>query len=355
MENTLKKALDQIKADDILKQKTAEYVFKTETNMKSFHRVATRRKYPAYVRRLAVAACAAVVLCALPIGGYAYYQTPTSYVSVDINPSIELGINSFGKVITVTAFNTDGETVLAGLSILNANVENAVKQIVKSASQNGFIKDDGSTFISVTAETNNEQKAEKLKQDAQTGAEEAVKSENDTATIESSNIALDNRDDAIALGITPGKLNLIQKLQELDPEVKTEDFKDASVSEIQNRYNELKNGHHDKTEDNGDENNVDDDNVDETASPSSEIPQSENPAPSAPSSQGGSGKPGSGNHNGNGKGDDNTTFDPSDDNSVPDDDQAPDTTDDHDGTHTHGDYYHDPDYDKDSWGFGEGN
>mgnify|MGYP000394055657 FL=1 len=42
--------------------------------------------------KIALAACA--VLIALGIGGGAYvYQTPVAYVGIDINPSIELGVN----------------------------------------------------------------------------------------------------------------------------------------------------------------------------------------------------------------------------------------------------------------------
>lgn len=238
MEEILKKALSRIRADDELKKKTAEFVLSADSTVVSLN--AASRKKTVFGKKLVAAACIAAVLCALPIGAYAYYKTPTSYVSVDINPSVELGINAFGKVVSVKAYNTDGETVLVGLSLINTNVESAVRLIVKSASQNGFIKDDGSSFISVTAETNNDKKAEKLKDEAEAGAEDAIKSEDDAATIQTDTIALDRRAEAIALGITPGKLNLIQKLQELDPSIETEDYRYTSVNEIQKKFTELK-------------------------------------------------------------------------------------------------------------------
>lgn len=260
METIFKKALDKVKANENLKQKTTAYILNAGSNVVSINS-ATYKKPPIYAKRLVAAACMAAVLCALPIGGYAYYQTPTSYVSVDINPSVELGINAFGKVVSVQAYNTDGETVIAGLSLMHANVESAVMLLVKSASQNGYIKDDGSTFISVTAETNNNKKAEKLQREAQLGAENAIESEDDAATVASENIALDRRDEAISLGITPGKLNLIQKLQELDPAIITDDYKDTSVTDIQKKFVELKKNHHDKND------HIDDRNETATQSP----------------------------------------------------------------------------------------
>ncbi len=296
METAFKKALNQIKADDNLKQKTAEYILKADSNVISINSAAALKKKPQFTKRLIAAACIAAVFCALPIGTYAYYKTPTSYVSIDINPSIELGINSFGKVVSVKAYNLDGETVIAGLSLLNSNVESAVKHIVKSAAQNGFIKDDGSSFISVTAETNSDKKAEELKQDAQAGAIDAIDSEDDTATIQADNMALDRRDEALDLGITPGKLNLIQKLQDFDPEIKTEDYKDSSVSDIQKRYSEL------KKENSGKD---DKDDPDEDGAPSPSVSPSASPdaSPSAVDSPDNSAKPGNhsnGNNNGNG-------------------------------------------------------
>jgi hypothetical protein len=192
MEKVLKKALDQIRADESLKKKTAEYVLSKNADIRSTQTPLAVSRRPRFVKRLVMAACAAVILCALSVGGYAYYITPTSYVSVDINPSMELGINAFGKVVTVRAYNMDGETVIAGLSLYNKNVESAVRQIVKSATQNGYIKDDGSTFISVTAETNNEQKAEELETAAKAGAKDAIDSENESATIETGSISLDS-------------------------------------------------------------------------------------------------------------------------------------------------------------------
>jgi hypothetical protein len=296
MDRIIKKALDQIKADENLKKKTLDYVLGSDSKVISIRAASSTGKKQIYVKRLITAACAAVILLALPVGGYAFYKTPTSYVSVDINPSVELGINAFGKVVTVTAYNEDGETVIAGLPLINSSVESAVSQIIKAASRSGYIKDDGSTFISVTAETNNEQKAQELEQDARDGAEDAIESEDDTATIETDTIALDRREEAIALGITPGKLHLIQKLQALDPTIKTEEYKDATVSEIQKKFTELKKDDHGKN-----------DTTDTYTSPSPSAGPASNASPSVslgptPSAPPTPDKPGNGNHGGNGNG-----------------------------------------------------
>ncbi|NLT13283.1 MAG: hypothetical protein GXY05_02965, partial [Clostridiales bacterium] len=290
MEDIIKKVFDQVKAEEDLKQKTIEFIRRSESDNAAICETPASGKKPIHMKRLIMAACAAVLVLALPIGGYSYYQTPTSFISIDINPSIELGVNAFGKVVTVLPYNTDGEKVIAGLSLENTNVESAVRQIVKAASKSGFIKNDGSTFISVTVETNNEDKAEELEKLALVGAEEAVKSEDTAVTIESDHISLDRRDEAAALGITPGKLNLIQKLQSLDPAIRTEDYKNATIAEIQKKISELKNEH---------KNDKDGTDVSPSSNPGKD-PVSPSVSPSlTPSAPATPDKPGNEKHNGN--------------------------------------------------------
>ncbi|MEL4105896.1 hypothetical protein AAFA46_03495 [Oscillospiraceae bacterium WX1] len=244
--NALQKALSAVSADAHLKSNTVAFI-KSQSAIVPLAPVAgTGNKR--ILKRIIAVACAAVLVCALPAGAYAYYKTPTSYVSVDINPSVELGINAFGVVVSVTPYNDDGKTIIEGLSLLNLDVGDAVKQLVVSASDHGFIMDDGSTLIAVTAESNNDKTAQQLQEDAKEGAEDAVSGEH-TASVQAEAIGLARRDRAQALGITPGKLNLIEKLQALDPTIKVEDYKDASVMEIQKKYTELKREQHQNGQD----------------------------------------------------------------------------------------------------------
>ena len=51
-------------------------------------------------KNIALALLVGVIL-SLAGGGYAYAKTPVAYVSMDINPSVELGVNAFDKVVSV--------------------------------------------------------------------------------------------------------------------------------------------------------------------------------------------------------------------------------------------------------------
>jgi hypothetical protein len=165
-------------------------------------------------------------------GAYAYYKTPVSYLSLDINPSVELGVNAFDKVVEVTGYNADGEKILEGIDVEGSNVTEAVKTLITSATDNGYIEEDGSTVVSLTSETDNPELATEIQKDAEEGANLALEEKVNSATVQTDNVSLSMNEEARALGITPGKLNLIRKLQEVDPTATVDQYKDSSVKNI---------------------------------------------------------------------------------------------------------------------------
>jgi len=62
----------------------------------------------------ALAAC--VALAALGFGGWNVYFTETAYINRELNPSIEIGVNRFDRVISENALNNDGQEVLDSVS-----------------------------------------------------------------------------------------------------------------------------------------------------------------------------------------------------------------------------------------------
>jgi hypothetical protein len=193
-------------------------------------------------KKIALALSAAVVL-SLAGGGYAYAKTPVAYVSVDINPSVELGVNAFDTVVSVEAYNEDGSNILEGTDLLNVKVDEAVSTVVNNAINDGYIKEDGSSAIEITTSTDKTEVAAELDETLKDVVDETLTNNNLEAEVETENVALARRDEARKLGITPGKLNLIQKLQALDPAITVEEYKNSSVKDIQKKTKELrKNG-----------------------------------------------------------------------------------------------------------------
>ncbi|ADL51793.1 anti-sigma-I factor RsgI family protein [Clostridium cellulovorans] len=242
MNNNIKSALDKIKAEEELIKKTEEFL-KSNIKLKNYNNQMTMKRGGIFdMKKITIAACLALLVGGLSYGGYSYYndKTPVAYLSLDINPSIELAINDSNEVVSATAYNGDGETVLEGVDVVNMEVKDAVNELVVSASDNGFIADDGSTIISVTSETDDTTLGEELTNEAEVAVEEAITETEDTAVVYKDNVALARRDEARELGITPGKLNLIQKLMALDPTITVEDYKETKVTNIMKKVVELK-------------------------------------------------------------------------------------------------------------------
>ena len=93
-------------------------------------------------------------------GAYAYYS-PVASAEVNINPSLELKINRFDRIIKCVPLNTDGEVLLSHLNIKNTTVEKGLSQIVEEAKKENFINDNYITsgkVISINVKSDSKKK-----------------------------------------------------------------------------------------------------------------------------------------------------------------------------------------------------
>ena len=160
----------------------------------------------------------AAAACFLLISGgsvFAYY-TPSSYVSLDVNPSIEFSVNIFDRVIKVTGVNDDGTEIINEISIdnlKNKNIADAVNLIVDEISKEGYLEsDDAGIVISTSSEDMD--KADELAQKLENSVAEACEENNAEVTVTAEAVGKKRVDEARELGVTPGKLNLVEKLKE---------------------------------------------------------------------------------------------------------------------------------------------
>jgi hypothetical protein len=228
MNTHFKNALNKVKAEESLIKNTQEFLIKEVAKKQEKGRV--RTMFP--MKKLATLVCSVILLIVCTTGAYAYYQTPVSYISVDINPSVELGVNAFDKVVKITGYNEDGLVILQNQDIIGEDVNTAVNSLITSASENGYIAEDGSTVVAITIESDDDEKVTELEEEAEEAAKEALEDEEKTAEVYKERTRLSLREEAEKYEITPGKLNLIKKLQETDSTATVEQYKDASVKEI---------------------------------------------------------------------------------------------------------------------------
>lgn len=102
MDERVREAFGSVKAGDALKAGTKAVLAREIAKRQA-------RRAPA-VRRLApVFACLLVLL--LGFAGYQAAFVPVAAIRVEINPAVELGVNRFGRIVSSTGLNEDGEAL----------------------------------------------------------------------------------------------------------------------------------------------------------------------------------------------------------------------------------------------------
>lgn len=123
-----------------------------------------RRRRASRTLGLALAACVALFLVAF--GGFRMiYLTETAYVSIDINPSLELGINRFDVVVSAQAFNDDAQAILDELDLVSLPYEEAMDALAANALYQSYITSD--SFVEISVVCDNQDQSQGLQQRSQ--------------------------------------------------------------------------------------------------------------------------------------------------------------------------------------------
>ncbi|HEX3018433.1 MAG TPA: hypothetical protein VHP31_11365 [Caproicibacter sp.] len=176
-------------------------------------------------KALGLTAAAAAVIMFFGIGAWAYF-TPYTYVSLDVNPSIEYSVNRFDRVLSAKAVDNDGTEILNGLSLNNQTIEQAVEETVDKIESKGYFQPDDPGDIVISTSSDDTQAAAQLADELKTTAEDAVKSSGSEVEVEAISVGRSRVLEAQKLGTTPGKLNLVQKLQASAPDSSTIDVQE---------------------------------------------------------------------------------------------------------------------------------
>lgn len=190
------------------------------------------------------ASVAASVALVLGMSTAAYgYVTPSEYVTIDINPSVELVVNMFNKVIKVKPLNNDGTKVVENLALNNKNLQEAVNLVVKSAKEEGYLAQglNNEILVTVCAKNDNREKATAT----ETKIGEEVKKELelekvDYTPINTQSITAERQEEAERLGISSGKMNLIEKIEKVQPGINYKEYSEKPVKELMKEVKEIK-------------------------------------------------------------------------------------------------------------------
>lgn len=216
MANRIHDAFDSIRADEQLKETTKQFV-KSKSEKKS------RFIYRAAFQCAFMFACMVLVLAA-GVSGYSWVFAPVSYVSIDVNPSIELALNRLDRVIDTAAFNEEGEEIIKNLSLKGKRYTDAIDAIIEDPVMQAYLAEDSELIFTVAADE---------------GREERIKTGIDTCSghighsnSQSISVGLAVASEAHDSGISLGKYYACLQLMQYDDTITIDECKNMSISKI---------------------------------------------------------------------------------------------------------------------------
>ena len=183
-----------------------------------------------------VAACLAVLL----LGGGVLVQQAhavASVVSLDVNPSIELRVNSREKVVSCQALNQEAQAVLedmdGGRDLKGVKADVAVNAIVGSLVRCGYL-DSLSSAILISVEDKDQARAQRLQQELTGAVDGALAAGDSQAAVLSQTVQQDEEleKQAKANHISTGKAALIRQAMALNGSLTFEGLAQLSVEEL---------------------------------------------------------------------------------------------------------------------------
>lgn len=237
MNYEIKEVFDMVKTEETLKNSTKAFL--TEKTLGYTKAKTADRKI--YLR---VAAVVCVML--LIIGGSGFYFTPTSEISIDINPSFVMSINRFDRVISVNGLNDDGKELTGALDVKFKNYADAVNLILENEKISSLLSDNEMT---ITVTGSDEAQSYKI----------LSRVEECTAGHKNTHCYYSSADESAAAGnagLSCGKYKLFLEANALDPDITPEMIQNMTMKEIRglidgllaekpgNTSSDSDNGHH---------------------------------------------------------------------------------------------------------------
>lgn len=217
MNNEIKKIFNQYMCDkDIVKEKIDKAILNKKNNY-----------YKLLIPSL-------TLVCLSLFFFYNFFiNTPYSYISIDINPSIVLTTNRFDKVINVEGLNEEANVLLKDINIKNMLVNDANNIIIEKAIAMGYIdKNIDNNAILVTVYSNDEFKRNEMQQNINIHLHNCfnnlgIKHSIIEQALNKEDVNIENTH-----GVSHGKTLLVEKAIANNPNLKFEDLINLPVREI---------------------------------------------------------------------------------------------------------------------------
>jgi hypothetical protein len=170
----------------------------------------------------------------MPFGNH---SAVAAYVSFDINPSLEVGVNDEMKVVHVEPFNDEARDIIDEYNLSSGReltfVEFADK-LIEAYEEEGYMLPDHSMLITTVSSDEEDEKAEEeLDEAVQSVVRHAAV--NYPVSITVTETTADSRKKAKKLGVSAGKYSAFQKSVKKENPITDQQIKEVSIQEIQKK------------------------------------------------------------------------------------------------------------------------
>ena len=240
LEQKLRTALEHAAPDDF-QGVLSRISPKTRTEQAPIPFEAAARKKKRRWAPLAAASCLALVVAAGGGGWYLQNNTVASVVSLDVNPSVTLNVNSKEKVLSAVPVNEDGGDILAGMDLTGVQLDVAMNAIVGALLTQGYV-DELANSILITVEDDDAGRGARLQQELTDQADAILANTSVNGAILSQTIQNSQQLQQLSdsYGITTGKAALIQTIVDNGNSLHTfEELVGLSINDLNLLYTSL--------------------------------------------------------------------------------------------------------------------
>lgn len=178
---------------------------------------------------IAIAACFIFLICSGGIGTFLYFDE-TTLISMDINPSLEFGLNRFERVVSATALNDDGWALVEKVPVRNKSYADALEVILTDTAVKDFISNTDN--ITMTVYSSNGEKESLILEKMKLTTNQILQDQNMNADVEMYSVNNQVVEEAHMHGVTAGKYIYLEQLQEISPDININEYTHCSINNI---------------------------------------------------------------------------------------------------------------------------
>ena len=215
-----------------------------------------KERKPAFwrTRRMATLVASVLVCLILTGTGLGVYGMETETVYLDVNPSVELTLNLFGRVINVQYMNADAKQSLSEAKLKQMTVEDALDTILTIWGDQGYLEN---AELNITVVAKDARKSESLLSALEKKAEACRSDHGYSMEITGNRASREDREAAKESGLSPAKYQLIREIRQRSDAYSEAQLSAMSMQELRKIIKELDPGSNQESRGEGNQDRAD--------------------------------------------------------------------------------------------------